>query len=147
MKKHYQKNCLIIAIAFGLITAIGICFMSCGSNFYCPETKYLKQIEAEKYILGINDCVDKSIKYSLHLDSKGIENRVMGGYHNEHPHTWVEVKKDNVWYMVDPTFEGYDGFPVEQYTNRKRHYVYVGPKIDGLKSYRYKIFWDENIPD
>lgn len=127
-----------------IITSL-ILLNGCISSYYLPEVKKVREIELQEYSLKNNNCVDKSIQYSRHLNKLGIENRIVSGHMKGSPkgvdHAWVEVKKEDKWYLVDATWSNNnDGFPIEQY-NRKAEKRYWGDLTKENKQYKMKLFW------
>jgi len=147
-KSDIQKHCLILAVVcVGVVIA---CLIIGCKTQYVPEATKVQEIEQSQYILEVNDCVDKSIQLSRYYTSKGIENRVVSGFVTTGSHAWVEVKKDNQWYLIDPTDTILiDGYTLDYYDGiYKREKIYVGDKIYHLDknnmdnlTYKSKLFW------
>ena len=108
-----MKTLLVLLLMFALTS----CYKT-----HCPEADFLRAIEKEKYIENEYNCVDKSIKLTNHLVSKGHNAYVVVGevFGLDKPHAWVLIFKNEETYYLDPTFKtGKDGLASIRYNKTR----------------------------
>ena len=100
-----------------LLTGIGLLSSCAGLEYntgYIPEEKKLREIENDKSFKK-NVCLIKSVMYSNHLTSKGIENYVIiKRLKDNRLHSVVKYwDKSGQAYYSDPTWKDNDGIKME----------------------------------
>ena len=127
---------------------LGLLFLATGcATTYIPEPTNLRRIESIPYVPDKMDCKHKSVMRHNYLKSRGVESRVVeGAVNGGGRHAWTEVKKDDKWFMNDPTHYGSDGWEVSEYPERKVFYIYGNDvTVEDIRNKKYEEKFMSNI--
>ena len=84
---------------------LAIILSGCSSKFR-PCTNDLFEIHNSQYVLRVNDCCDKSVKYCNRLNASGFNANVVVGRIDrlDGYHAFVQIEENEIVYYADPTF-------------------------------------------
>ena len=84
---------------------LAIILSGCSGTFRpCP--KDLFEVYNSQYVLRVNDCCDKSVKYCNRLNASGFNANVVIGKIDrlDGYHAFVQIEENEIIYYADPTF-------------------------------------------